>query len=142
MSIGTGLPGVGAVWAKRVGKRFAGGKLRMAGAGGRSGCFGLGGREVSRAEGGVSRLILVEANSGFVPGLWVEVVWPSGSHSGYCVCDRGIKSLSELDHDGLRIRISGVGYQISEIIKVVIYCSTTLEVGGSLQCVRCHCIRV
>jgi len=108
----------------------------------RSGRFGLGGREVSRAEGGVSRLILVEANSGFVPGLWVEVVWPSGSHSGYCVYDQGINSSSELDHDGLRIRISGVGYQISEIIEVVIYCLTTLEVGGSLQCVCRHCIRV
>ncbi len=56
------------------------------------GCFGLWSCEVSRLEGSIGSLILVKANSSFVPGLRVEVIWPSGSHSGYHICYQGVKS--------------------------------------------------
>ena len=83
MSIGTGLPGVGVVWAKRVGRRFAGGTFLRAGAGGGAVVLGCG--AAKWAEGGVGCLVLVKTDCSLVPGLRVEVIWPSGSNCGYRV---------------------------------------------------------
>jgi len=125
---------------KARGKVVCGWKILDSGSGRRSGRFGLWGRKVSGSEGSIGGLILVKVNSSFVPGFQVEVVRPSRSHSGYCICYRGVKSLSEFDYDGFRIRIPGVIYQVSEVIEIVVHGLSTLEVGGSLQFVCCHCI--
>jgi len=39
------------------------------------------------SEGSIGCLVLVEADGSFIPGFLVQVVWSSGSHRGYRICN-------------------------------------------------------
>jgi hypothetical protein len=96
---------------------------------------------VGGSESSVSCLVLVKPDSSFEPRFRVQIIWPTGSHGGYHIRNRGVKPSSEFDHYGLWVGIAGVGYQISKLIEIVVYRPTTLEVGGALQFICCYHIR-
>jgi hypothetical protein len=66
--------------------------------------------EVGGSESSVSCLVLVELDSGFKPRFRVQIIWPTGSHGGYRIRNRGVKPPSEFDHYGLRVGIAGIRY--------------------------------
>jgi len=72
----------------------------------------------------------------------VEIIWPSGSHCGYCVCNSQVQPLSEFDHYGFQIRVPGVRDEVSEVVEVVVDCPSALEIANPFQLVGCHGFRV
>jgi hypothetical protein len=61
--------------------------------------------------GAIFRLLTkVGTVSGFKPRFQVQIIWPTRSHGGYCILNRGVKPPLEFDHYGLQVGIAGIRY--------------------------------
>ena len=81
----------------------------------------------------ISGLILVYLDCQMEPGFWVSVGWPSNGHVSKRHRDSMVKSSTELDYNGLQVRVLGIAYEVPELIQVGIGRSVTLEVVCHLE---------
>ena len=73
-----------------------------------------------QGEGFICSLILVYHSGHGIPCFRVGIGGSSGGHGGNRVLDLSTKAPPELDYYSLRVRISGVGYEVLELVYVLV----------------------
>ena len=75
---------------------------------------------VGGGKGLVCGSVLVYHSSGSVPCIRASIGGPSGSHGGDGVLDPGTETSPELDHYSLGVGVARIGYQVLELVYILV----------------------